>query len=111
MKSIVEKPWGSYQVLEEGTNYTVKNIIVNPGGEFSLQSHKHRSEHWTIVQGIAEVRIDNKTLELESNDSIHIPKNSGKFIRDQIKNDLDTTIIKEFWNLRNNFDKAHIPFM
>ena len=27
MKSIIEKPWGSYQVLEEGPNYTLKKII------------------------------------------------------------------------------------
>ena len=43
MKSIVEKPWGSYQVLDEGTCYTVKKIIVNSGGKLSLQSHQHRS--------------------------------------------------------------------
>ena len=33
MKSIVEKPWGAYQVLEEGTHYLLKKIIVNSGGK------------------------------------------------------------------------------
>ena len=28
MKSIVEKPWGSYQVIEEGTNYSLKKLII-----------------------------------------------------------------------------------
>ena len=59
MKSIVEKPWGSYQVLEEGTHYLLKKIIVNSGGKLSLQSHQHRSEHWIIAEGEAEVTINN----------------------------------------------------
>ena len=28
MKSIIEKPWGSYQVLDEGDKYVVKTIKV-----------------------------------------------------------------------------------
>ena len=60
MKSIIEKPWGSYQVLENTESYTLKKIIVNPGGKLSLQSHKHRSEHWIIAEGKAEIIIDEK---------------------------------------------------
>ena len=46
MKSIVNKPWGSYQIIDQGENFVVKNIVVKPYGKLSLQSHKHRSEHW-----------------------------------------------------------------
>ena len=42
---------------------------------------------------------------------IHIPKNSGKFIRKRIEKDSDNTVIKKFWNIQNDFDMAHIPFM
>ena len=79
MKSEYKKPWGSFKIIDNGKNFLVKKILVKPSGRLSLQSHKHRSEHWNIVQGIAEVRIDNKTLELESNESIYIPKNSKHF--------------------------------
>ena len=48
MNSIIKKPWGTYQVLEEGNNYLVKNICVLPGEKLSLQSHNHRSEHWIV---------------------------------------------------------------
>ncbi|SVE42486.1 uncharacterized protein METZ01_LOCUS495340, partial [marine metagenome] len=58
MTSIVSKPWGSYQVIEEGEKYRIKRIIVNPGGKLSLQSHQHRSEHWVVVKGEAEVTIE-----------------------------------------------------
>ena len=60
MKSIVSKPWGSYEVLESGLKYLIKKIIVKPGGTLSLQSHLHRSEHWLVVQGIAKVTLDVK---------------------------------------------------
>ncbi len=42
---------------------------------------------------------------------IHIPKNGGKYIRDEYKNDTNNKIIKSFWNVKFNFDLAHIPYM
>jgi len=42
---------------------------------------------------------------------IHIPKNSGKFIRNKIKNDKNNTFIKGSWGIVNNFDTAHIPYL
>ena len=40
--------------------FKVKRIAVNPGGRLSLQSHKHRGEHWTVVTGIATVTVGDK---------------------------------------------------
>jgi hypothetical protein len=40
---------------------------------------------------------------------IHIPKNSGKYIRNKIKS--NNKIIKSYWGIQNNLDVAHIPFM
>ena len=42
---------------------------------------------------------------------IHLPKNSGKFIRNKIKNDKNNTTIKDFWGIVNNMDIAHIPYL
>ena len=94
MKSIVEKPWGSYQVLEEGTHYLLKKIIVNSGGKLSLQSHQHRSEHWIIAEGEAEVTINNEIKIFKENETIFIPKGS----KHRLTNKTDTKlIIIEFW--------------
>ena len=71
MNSIVQKPWGSYKILEQNGNYLVKNILVNPGGKLSLQSHEHRSEHWGVVLGSAKVILDDKEHTLDINDSIY----------------------------------------
>ena len=40
MKSVVNKPWGSFEIIDEGTKHTVKKIIVHPEGKLSLQSHE-----------------------------------------------------------------------
>ena len=74
MKTIVNKPWGSFEIINEGKKYTVKKIIVNPGGHLSLQSHKHRSEHWLIAQGNAEVVINEEKFNIQENHHIFIPK-------------------------------------
>ena len=60
MESIVSKPWGSFQVIEEGEKYTLKKLLVKKGGRLSYQSHNHRSEHWVVVSGKAEVKINDK---------------------------------------------------
>ena len=94
MKSIVLKPWGSYQVLEGSSKYLIKRIIVNSGGILSLQSHLHRSEHWVVVQGIAQVTIDDNITNLKSNDNIFIPKNSKHRLANKQKEDL---VVIEIW--------------
>ena len=104
MKSIVSKPWGSYQVLEEGLKYVIKRIIVNPGGKLSLQNHLHRSEHWVVVQGMAEVTIDDNITNLKSNDNIFIPKNSKHRLANKQKEDL---IVIEVW-FGDNLDEEDI---
>ena len=72
----VNKPWGSYTVLGSGPSYVLKRIEVLPREALSLQSHQHRSEHWTVVSGSAEVVRNEETFQLKSNDSITIPKNT-----------------------------------
>ena len=42
---------------------------------------------------------------------IHIPKNGGKFIRNKLKNDENNKTTKNYWQIDNNLDLAHIPYM
>ncbi len=70
----VDRPWGSYTVLEERENYLVKRIEVFPGEKLSLQSHVYRSENWTVVQGQANAEKDGESFFLNINESIFIPQ-------------------------------------
>lgn len=74
--SLVYRPWGSYEVLEEGRFYKIKKIIVKPKKRLSLQKHFHRNEHWIIIKGSALIQIDSKEIFLQSNQSTYIPMGS-----------------------------------
>ena len=70
------RPWGSYICLDSGLNFQVKKLIVNSGGILSLQKHFKRSEHWTVVSGVASVTLDKKEFNLQVNETIYIPVES-----------------------------------
>ena len=68
-----QRPWGSFTNLLEADGYKVKKIVVNPGERLSLQYHKHRSEHWTVVKGKAKVTLIEKETIYNENDMVYIP--------------------------------------
>lgn len=69
----VQRPWGSYTVLEEGPGFKVKRVTVNPGGRLSLQMHHQRSEHWVVISGTARVTRDQEAFDLHVGESTAIP--------------------------------------
>ena len=72
----VYRPWGSYTSIAKGLRWQLKRIEVKPNGKLSLQLHNHRSEHWIVVSGIAEVEINGEVKFIEENQSIYIPLGS-----------------------------------
>ncbi|PKL60583.1 MAG: mannose-1-phosphate guanylyltransferase/mannose-6-phosphate isomerase [Methanomicrobiales archaeon HGW-Methanomicrobiales-4] len=81
----VFRPWGSYTQLEETTGYKIKRLNVNPGKRLSLQRHHHRSEHWVIVRGTADVELNGTHEFLRPGESTYVSAgtmhrlgNSGK---------------------------------
>jgi len=69
----VNRPWGSYTVLEEHPSFKMKRITVNPGASLSLQRHQHRSEHWVVVSGTATVTRNEQVETVSKNQSTYIP--------------------------------------
>jgi mannose-1-phosphate guanylyltransferase/mannose-1-phosphate guanylyltransferase/mannose-6-phosphate isomerase len=67
------RPWGWYETLALGPRFQVKQIMVPPGRQLSLQSHVHRSEHWVVVQGTATVTVDDAVTLVSENQSVYIP--------------------------------------
>src|SRR5262249_14363231 len=53
----IYRPWGYYQDVDNAARYKVKRIVVKPGSMLSLQKHFHRSEHWVVAKGTAEVTL------------------------------------------------------
>jgi mannose-1-phosphate guanylyltransferase/mannose-6-phosphate isomerase len=69
----IYRPWGYYQDVDLAARYRVKRIVVKAGRTLSLQKHFHRSEHWVVVQGTAEVTVNNDVQTVHENESIYIP--------------------------------------
>jgi mannose-1-phosphate guanylyltransferase/mannose-6-phosphate isomerase len=69
----VHRPWGSYDSIDADDGFQVKRIKVKPGARLSLQSHKHRAEHWIVVRGTARVTRDDEVFDLQANESAYIP--------------------------------------
>lgn len=85
----VERPWGSYTILDCGDGYQVKRLIVKAGERLSLQSHRHRSEHWYLVSGVADVTLDATERRLIAGESVDI----GIGVRHRLGNSGDIAVI------------------
>ena len=94
MKNIVNKVWGSFEVIKEGKKYTVKKLTVKPNGQLSLQSHVGRSEHWLVAQGQAEVIINDETFNLTENQHIFIPQGAKHRLANREE---QTLVVIEMW--------------
>ncbi len=83
------RPWGKYEVLIDDNNHKVKKITVYPGASLSLQSHKHRSEHWIVVRGKAAVINGDREIKLKENESTYIPATHKHRLSNPGKKDLE----------------------
>jgi len=86
------RPWGGYTSVLNGERFQVKRLFVKPGKRLSLQKHHHRSEHWVVVRGTAEVHINDTSMTLSENKSVYIPQgaihslfNPGKILLELIE--------------------------
>ncbi len=88
----VYRPWGHYDSICFGERDQVKRISVKPGAKLSVQKHFHRSEHWVVVKGTANVTKGNEVLTLSENESVYLPlgivhalENPGKIMLEIIE--------------------------
>ncbi|WP_173088144.1 mannose-1-phosphate guanylyltransferase/mannose-6-phosphate isomerase [Devosia sp. 1635] len=86
------RPWGGYSSVLSGERFQVKRLFVHPGKKLSLQRHHHRSEHWIVVRGTAEVTVDDRVSVITENQSIYLPlgathrlANPGKILLELIE--------------------------
>lgn len=82
------RPWGWYESMSKENGYQVKRIFVTPGASLSLQSHEHRSEHWTVASGKALVQLGEKTFPLETNQGVYIERKTKHRLSNPTNTDL-----------------------
>ncbi len=84
----VYRPWGSFTLLEHGSRFKIKRLMIHPDASISLQRHHNRSEHWIVVSGMAEVVRDDQTYFVNSSESTYIKAGSKHRVRNPGKVEL-----------------------
>jgi len=69
---IIEKPWGTEEILEKNGRYVVKRLFMRGGNRCSEQYHKKKTETIYILVGIMLLTINGKTMELSPGDHVTI---------------------------------------
>ena len=80
-----QRPWGKFTNIFVSKGFQVKELVVKPGAILSLQKHKYRSENWVVVEGKANVTLNNKNIVLNMSDSIFIPQGAVHRIENRQK--------------------------
>lgn len=73
-----ERPWGEFYDWDDGTNWHLKTLIINPHSRLSLQYHHHRAEYWMLVEGEASAMLGKtekslKRIALKPFELTHVP--------------------------------------
>lgn len=84
------RPWGHFKVLADDRDYKTKEIVVLPGKRLSLQSHRHRDEHWFVLEGLGEVTLDDQRIHVRRGDTVDIPRGC----RHRMTNPSETEVLR-----------------
>ena len=66
--------WGTSSIIGQGKGYRMKKVRVMPGKKLSLQMHYHRTEHWVVLRGTAEVVRGEERMFIHEEESVFIPQ-------------------------------------
>lgn len=83
------RPWGYFEKINADSYYQVKKLIIHPGKSISYQKHHHRSEHWVILKGIAEIKLGNKVKTVYAGESVFVPVGVKHQLTNNQKKDLE----------------------
>lgn len=76
----VYRPWGNHTLLGEAAGYKMRKMLLNPGQRLNLHLHHHRSEHWIVIKGTAEVQIGDTIHMLHENQSVFVPQSTKHYM-------------------------------
>lgn len=73
-----EKRWGTYRVIDDSTysdghHSLTKSLTVKAGHSTSYQTHRHRSETWTFVEGEGIIVLGTREQRVKAGDTVVVP--------------------------------------
>jgi mannose-6-phosphate isomerase-like protein (cupin superfamily) len=86
------RTWGYYRILhEEPPHVKLKELVVEPGKQLSMQKHHDRNEFWFVSRGCATVYTVNTSTDLELRNKLKIFENTWIYKNEwhQLTNETD----------------------
>lgn len=71
--TVIYNSWGTVEILNQTQNYKVKKVVLFPGKATAYHRHGHRSEQWSVVEGIATITINEVTRDYHINENVFFP--------------------------------------
>ncbi len=98
----VHRSWGWYDSLDRGEYFRIRRIVVNPRGLLSPRTNNHRTRRWIVVQGTAKVRVGERTMTLQDDESVLIPHRERYGLANVGPNPLEIIEIQVGWHPRED---------
>lgn len=67
------REWGIHELLTSANGYKVKKVTVFPGMSMNLHQHEFRSEHWSVVEGVATITLGTVERDYHKYESVFVP--------------------------------------
>lgn len=67
------REWGIHELLTSANGYKVKKVTVFPGMSMNLHQHEFRSEHWSVVEGVATITLGADEQDYHKYESVFVP--------------------------------------
>lgn len=72
----IKRNWGWYRVLQDRPGYKIKELVINPESNLSMQRHKYRAENWYVLKGEVIIKTEYNNIsnkqQLKENQSYTI---------------------------------------
>ena len=82
------RPWGVVNTIMENSKCRIRFLEIMPKKKLSLQRHMHRSEHWVVLKGKANIIREDDKILLNENESTFIQKG----VKHRLSNEGDTPL-------------------
>jgi mannose-1-phosphate guanylyltransferase/mannose-6-phosphate isomerase len=83
------REWGVHELLTSASGYKVKKVTVFPGMSMNLHQHEFRSEHWSVVEGVATITLGEVERDYHKFESVFVPVG----VRHKVANNTDSDVV------------------
>lgn len=68
-----EAPWGYHEVIQQGSGFVLKRLVIQGGEAISLQLHRFRTEFWYVQSGHGRAIVRNGHFNVYPGGTVLIP--------------------------------------